>query len=73
LSSGREALLQRGRHYEWFSAPALLTTGCVVSETFAQTGEVFFCGLRLSEVKAALLLALTNVLAPACDFANATT
>jgi hypothetical protein len=27
----------------------------VVSETFAQTGKVFFCGLRLSEVKAALL------------------
>jgi hypothetical protein len=29
--------------------------GNVVSETFAQTGEVFFYGLCLFEVKAALL------------------
>ncbi len=60
MSSGRKALLQWGRHYEWLLCSGPLTTGCVVSETFAQTGEVFFCGLRQSEVKAALLWRLAR-------------
>ncbi len=50
-------LLRLDRHFGTLACPGLAGNRCVVSETFAQTGKVFFiCGLCLSEVKAALHL-----------------
>ncbi|MCL6646454.1 MAG: hypothetical protein K6U88_16115, partial [Dehalococcoidia bacterium] len=55
LGSARRALPPRVVIPSGFDRSGTRATRCVLSETFAQTGEVCARGLRLSEVKAASL------------------